>query len=337
MAWPRGGYRKPRHGAGVARRSLRGPACDSGLRPSQLVSVSKPPKSDEGFRFVDILRCRQFPTPYTGLAPRRVGGPQNAKIGEDSAKCLRHARQGAQSSNRKMRASGSFPMRYGFCHGHQLAAAALPAVRLAGPPVPALSPCGPARCGLGRPRMPLVRSCRMPGGRFGLTPRRGLGAAASEAGQGSRSGHESGPYGLASEDAGERKERCRPPRQRPHLGVPGPEAGRSPATATLAGPGGYAPKLRPTGATLSQPARTMRGRSGGHTPPGPARPGAPERSIWRPNASPGGKPARPQQGASQADPSLARGPLTGPALELCGVNFAKSVMRQGFSALTPHN
>ena len=30
-------------------------------------------------------------------------------------------------------------------------------------------------------------------------------------------------------------------------------------------------------------------------------------------------------------------PRTGPALELCGVNFAQSVMQQGFSGLTPHN
>ena len=146
----------------------------------------------------------------------------------------------------------------------------------------------------------------------GLGPRGSPGAAASEAGQGSQTGHESGPYGLASEDAGERKERCRPLRQSAPLGVPGPEAGRSPATATLAGPGRYAPRPRLTGATLLQPVRTMRGRSGGHAPPGPARPGAPERSIWRPNAPAGGQPERPQQGASQADPSLGASPADRP-------------------------
>ena len=49
--------------------------------------------------------------------------------------------------------------------------AARHAVCLAGSPVPARSPCGPARCGLGRPRIPLVRSCRLPVGRLGLVPR----------------------------------------------------------------------------------------------------------------------------------------------------------------------
>ena len=131
-----------------------------------------------------------------------------------------------------------------------------------------LSPCGPARGGLGRPRILLAGSGRMPVGGLGLGPRGGPGTAASEAGQGSRSGHEFSPYGLASEDAGERKERCRPPRQSAHLGVPGPESGRIPATAALAGPGGHAP--------------------------------------------PGGKPERPQQGASQAEPSLGASPADRP-------------------------
>ena len=86
MAWPCGGCRKPRHGAGVARQSPRDPACDSWPHPCQLAAAAR----------------------HTG--------------------------------------------------------------RLAGPPEPARSPCGPARCGLGRPRMPLAHSGRMLGGRFGLAP-----------------------------------------------------------------------------------------------------------------------------------------------------------------------
>ena len=69
----------------------------------------------------------------------------------------------------------------------------------------------------GWPRILLTRCCRMPVGRLDLAPRGGPGAAASKAGQGSRSGHESGPYGLASGDARERKERA-PGRSGPRVG-----------------------------------------------------------------------------------------------------------------------
>ena len=50
------------------------------------------------------------------------------------------------------------------------------------------------------------------------------------------------------------------------LGVPGPESGRNPPTATLAGEGWRAPLPRPTAATPSQQARTMRCRPAGGTP-----------------------------------------------------------------------
>ena len=58
---------------------------------------------------------------------------------------------------------------------------------------------GPAR---GAPSW--AARARMLGGGLGLAPRGGPGTAASEAGQGSRSGHESGPYVLAFGDAGVR-------------------------------------------------------------------------------------------------------------------------------------
>ena len=148
MASPRGGCRKPRQGAGVARRSPRDPAYDSGPRPCQLAAAA---------------RARTL-----ALRP----GTGRAGTAADSA---RTQRQDAW-----------------------------------------------------RP--------------VWLGARRGPGAAASEAGQGSRTGHESSPYGLASEDAGERKERCRPPWQSAPLGVPGAESRRSPATAALAGPSGHAPR-----------------------------------------------------------------------------------------------
>ena len=92
----------------------------------------------------------------------------------------------------------------------------------------------------------------------GLGARRGPGAAASEAGQGSRSGYESGVYVLASEAAGERRERCRPPWQDGPLGVPGPESERSPATATFAGLGRHAPRPAPP----EPPSCSLHGRCG---------------------------------------------------------------------------
>ena len=92
----------------------------------------------------------------------------------------------------------------------------------------------------------------------GLGARKGPGAAASEAGPGSRTGHESGLYVLASEAAGERKERCRPPRQGAPLGVPGPGAERSPATVTLAGLGRQAPRPAPP----EPPSCSLHGRCG---------------------------------------------------------------------------
>ena len=219
MAWPRGGCRKPRQGAGVARRSPRDPACDSGPRPCQLAAGA---------------RARTL-----ALRP----GTGRAGTAADSA---RTQRQDAW-----------------------------------------------------RP--------------VWLGARRGPGAAASEAGQGSRTGHESSPYGLASEDAGERKERCRPPWQSAPLGVPGPESRRSPATAALAGPGGHTRRgpphrSRPPAACTDDAVASR----WGHAPPGQARLGAPERSIWRPNASPGGQPEPPQQGASQAEPALDARPADRP-------------------------
>ena len=133
-----------------------------------------------------------------------------------------------------------------------------------------------------------------------LGARRGPGAAASEAGQGSRTGHASGLDVLASEAAGERREHCRPPWQGAPLAVPGPESERSPATATLAGLGRHAPRpphRSPPPAACTDDAGTIRW---GHATPGQARPGAPGRSIWRPNAPPGGQ-AEPSLGASLAD------------------------------------
>ena len=245
MAWPRGGYRKPRHGAGVASRIPRDPACDSGLRSGQLAAAT------------------------------------------------RHA------------------------------------VRLAGPPVPARSPCGPARGGLGWPRMPLARSCRMLGGRLSLAPRGGPGAAVSEAGQGSRTGHEIRPLRP-------RLRGCRPPRQGAPLGVPGPESERSPATATLAGLGGHAPMPAPS----EPPSCSLHRRCGddqvGTRDYGPGRglPGG--RSGDRTRRRAASRNVR-SRGLARRNLRWAPVPLTGPALELCGVNFAKSVMRQGFSGLTPHN
>ena len=91
-----------------------------------------------------------------------------------------------------------------------------------------------------------------------LGARRGPGAAASEAGQGSRTGHESGLYGLVSEAVGERRERCRPPWQGAPLGVPGPESERSPATATLSGLGRHAPRPAPP----EPPSCSLHGRCG---------------------------------------------------------------------------
>ena len=240
MAWPCGGYRKPRHGAGIASRIPRDPACDSGLRPGQLAAAT------------------------------------------------RHA------------------------------------VRIAGQPVPARSPCGPARGGLGRPRMPLARSCRMPGGRLSLVPRGGPGAAASEAGQGSRSGHESGP------DAS-------PPRMPGSGRSAAGRRGRAHTWAFRALRRGGVQRLprspdqadtRRGPAPPEPPSCSLCGRcgdsQGGHTPPGPARPGAPDRSIWKPNAPAGGQPERPQQGTSQADPALGASPADRPRPVLMWSKFRQT-------------
>ena len=241
MAWPRGGCRKPRQGAGVARRSPRDPACDSGPRPCQLAAGA---------------RARTL-----ALRP----GTGRAGTAADSA---RTQRQDAW-----------------------------------------------------RP--------------VWLGARRGPGAAASEAGQGSRTGHESSPYGLASEDAGERKERCRPPWQSAPLGVPGPESRRSPATAALAGPGGHAPRPAPP----EPPSCSLLGRCGdeqvGTRAAGPGRglPSGRSGARTRRRAASRNIPSR---GPARRNLRWARGPLTGPALSLCGVNFAKNVMRQGFCGPTPH-
>ena len=174
MAWPRGGYCKPRHGAGVARRS--------------------PPRPS----------VRQW------APPRPASGGRPA--------------HGASSGAARAR---TLALRPGTGRAGTAADAARTQLQDAWRPV-------------------------------GLGARRGPGAAASEAGQGSRTGHESGPYGLASEAAGERRKRCRPPRQGAPLAVPGPESERSPATATLAGLGRHAPRPAPP----EPPSGSLHGRCG---------------------------------------------------------------------------
>ena len=70
---------------------------------------------------------------------------------------------------------------------------------------------------------------------------------------------------------------------------------------------------------------------------GPARPGLRSgRSGDRTRRLAASRNAR-SRGPARRNLRWARVPLTGPALWLCGVNFAKSVMRQGFCGLTPHN
>ena len=228
VAWPRGGCRKPRHGAGVARRSS--------PRPS--------------------VRQWAPPLPASGGRPAH-GVPSGAARARTLALRPSTGRAGTAADSARTQLQAAW-----------------------------------------RPDW--------------LGARRGPGAAAREAGQGSRTGHASGLDGLASEAAGERRERCRPPRQGAPLGVPGPESERSPATATLAGLGGHAPRPAP----LEPPTCSLHGRCGDdqveHATPGQARPGAPGRSIWRPNAPPCGQPERPQQGASQAEPSLGASPADRP-------------------------
>ena len=208
MEWPRGGCRRPRHGAGVASRIPRDSVCDSGLRPGQLAAAA------------------------------RHGA------GWDGRGCRSHAAAGCLAAGWAWHPREALEQ--------QLAQRAKD-LDLAMNPALTASP----------PRMP-GSDRRVP------------------------------------------------------LGVPGPESGRSPATATLAGPGGHAPLPRPTGAPLQQPARTMRGRSAGGT---------------RRRAA--GRNAR-SKGPARRNLRWARAPLIGPALELCGVKFAKSVMRQGLCGPTPH-
>lgn len=98
------------------------------------------------------------------------------------------------------------------------------AARLARRPVPARSPRDRARRGLGRQMIAFAHGRRMPVGDLVLALG-GLGAAASEARQGVRSGNQSGPYGLDSGDSGERRERCLRPRKRTPLGVPAQSQG----------------------------------------------------------------------------------------------------------------
>ena len=236
MAWPRGGYRKPRHGAGVASRIPRDSACDSGLRPGQLAAAT------------------------------------------------RHA------------------------------------VRLAGLPVPARSPCGPARCGLGRPRMPLARNCRMPGAGWTWCPgealEQRLAKRAKDLDLAMNPALTASPPrmpGSGRSTAGRRgRAHTWAFRALRRGGVQRPP--RSPGQAdTRRGPASPEPP------SCSRCGRCGDGQ-GGHAPPGPARPGAPERSIWRPNAPAGGQPERPQQGASQADPSLGASPADRPRL---GVMWSK--------------
>ena len=174
MVWPHGGRRKPRHGAGVARRS--------------------PPRPS----------VRQWAPPRPASSGRPAhGAPSGAARARTLALRPSTGRAGTAADAAPTQLQGAW-----------------------------------------RP--------------VGLGARRGPGAAASEAGQGSRTGHESGLYVRASEAAGERRERCRPPRQGAPLGVPGPESERSPATATLAGLGRHAPRPAPPEA----PSCSLHGRCG---------------------------------------------------------------------------
>ena len=179
----------------------------------------------------------------------------------------------------------------------QLAAAALHAGRLAGQPVPARSPDGPARCGLGRPRMPLARSCRMPGGRFDLAPgeevpEQRLAKRAKDLDLAMNPALTASPPripGSGSSAVGCRG-RARFWAARARLGEESSDrrARRARWTCAEAPPHRSHPP-----AACADDAVTI--RWGAHIAgPGPV--GAPKRPIWRPNAPPCGKLERPQQG-----------------------------------------
>ena len=209
------------------------------------------------------------------------------------------------------------------------AAAALSAVRLARQPVPARSGLNGRGC-----RSHTAARCLSAGLAWPWSDSR---AAVSEARPGSRSAYEAHPYALASEDAGERRERCLAPRQSAPLGVPSPESGRSPATATLAEQGGHAPVPTPPEPLLG----SLRGRCGDDQlgPAPSARPGrglrsGPSRDRTRRRAA--GRSTRSMR-LARRNLRWAHIPLAGPAPELCGVHFAKRVVRQGFCGPTPHN
>ena len=244
VAWPRGGCRKPRQGAGVASRIPRDPASDSGPRPGQLVAAA------------------------------------------------RHA------------------------------------VCLAGPPVPARSPCGPARCGIGRPRIPLARNCRMPVGRLGLVPKE------------------------APEQRLAKRAKNLDLVMNPVVTASLPRMPASAAKRTLGRPGHRvgeessdrharrARRTRADAASPEPPSCSLRGRCGDDQVGaravglGPARgSGAVDLETERAAVRQAGTPTA----SARRNLRWARVPLVGPALWLCGVNFAKSVMRQGFCGPTPHN
>lgn len=196
------------------------------------------------------------------------------------------------------------------------AATALSAVRLARQPVPARSGLNGRGC-----RSHTAARCLSAGLAWPWSDSR---AAVSEARPGSRSAYEAHPYALASEDAGERRERCLAPRQSAPLGVPSPESGRSPATATLAEQGGHAPVPTPPEPLLG----SLCGRCGddqlGPAPSGQARPRAPERSITRPHPSPCSRPEHPQHEASKAEPSLGAHPAGRPGTGVMWSSFRQT-------------
>ena len=168
--------------------------------------------------------------------------------------------------------------------------------------------------------MPLPRSCGMPGGRLGLAlgeaPEQRLAKRAQDLEPAMNPALTAAPPRLPGSggSAADRRGRVRPwaSRAPSRRGVQRPP--RSPGEAgTRRGP----PHRSHPPAACTDDAGTIRW---GPATTGQARPGAPGRSIWRPNAPPGGQPECPQQGASQAEPALGASPADRPGT---GVMWSK--------------